>query len=224
MTKTIRLFTVALLASLAMSGAASAAITDPAGDFLASYTGAKTADLDIVSASVTFNGANFNLSATANGALGGTPGAVYVFAINRGGGTARIAGEPGLIFDALGVLFPSGDETVVVFNAPGPPSLVADFPTGATISGSTISAVIPLSLLTPNGVTPENYAFSMWVRNRVNPAADGGITELADFAPDASTFKATPVPEPASWALMMGGFGLIGGALRRRARLHSRPA
>ena len=27
---------------------------------------------------------------------------------------------------------------------------------------------------------------------------------------------AQPVPEPASWALMLGGFGLIGGALRRR--------
>jgi len=27
---------------------------------------------------------------------------------------------------------------------------------------------------------------------------------------------AAPVPEPASWALMIGGFGIIGGALRRR--------
>ena len=26
-----------------------------------------------------------------------------------------------------------------------------------------------------------------------------------------------PVPEPASWALMLGGFGLVGAALRRRA-------
>jgi len=28
---------------------------------------------------------------------------------------------------------------------------------------------------------------------------------------------AGPVPEPASWALMVGGFGLVGGAMRRRA-------
>ena len=33
-----------------------------------------------------------------------------------------------------------------------------------------------------------------------------------------STEAATsPAPEPASWALMLGGFGLIGGAMRRRA-------
>ncbi len=32
------------------------------------------------------------------------------------------------------------------------------------------------------------------------------------FAPNA----VAPVPEPASWAMMVGGFGLLGGALRRR--------
>jgi hypothetical protein len=33
---------------------------------------------------------------------------------------------------------------------------------------------------------------------------------------------AAPAPEPASWVMMLGGFGLIGGALRhqRRARVH----
>jgi hypothetical protein len=29
------------------------------------------------------------------------------------------------------------------------------------------------------------------------------------------------VPEPASWAMMIGGFGLIGGAMRRRRGLGS---
>lgn len=35
------------------------------------------------------------------------------------------------------------------------------------------------------------------------------------------TFSATitAVPEPANWALMIGGFGLVGGAMRRRARV-----
>ncbi|HEX8445326.1 MAG TPA: FxDxF family PEP-CTERM protein [Sphingomonas sp.] len=31
-------------------------------------------------------------------------------------------------------------------------------------------------------------------------------------------FSVAAVPEPASWALMIGGFGLVGGAMRRRAK------
>ena len=44
-----------------------------------------------------------------------------------------------------------------------------------------------------------------------------------DFVPVAATFAIVPgddavaaVPEPASWALMIGGVGLVGGAMRRR--------
>lgn len=33
-----------------------------------------------------------------------------------------------------------------------------------------------------------------------------------------ATFSAAPVPEPASWALMIGGFGLVGAAIRRSAK------
>lgn len=32
-----------------------------------------------------------------------------------------------------------------------------------------------------------------------------------------NTAPATAVPEPASWALMIGGFGIAGGAMRRRS-------
>ena len=43
-----------------------------------------------------------------------------------------------------------------------------------------------------------------------------------DFmAIDDVTFTLTPVPEPTSWALMIGGFGLAGCALRRRRQLLS---
>ncbi|WP_254447449.1 PEPxxWA-CTERM sorting domain-containing protein [Sphingomonas sp. ID1715] len=43
------------------------------------------------------------------------------------------------------------------------------------------------------------------------------FTQVVNGSQDL-TFSATitPVPEPASWALMLGGFGLIGGVMRRR--------
>jgi hypothetical protein len=53
---------------------------------------------------------------------------------------------------------------------------------------------------------------------RVLSLAEGGPSPNAmqfDFIDVQAT---APVPEPASWAMMIGGLGLAGGALRRRAR------
>ena len=43
---------------------------------------------------------------------------------------------------------------------------------------------------------------------------DGLNSEVADFAPDAGGFKAS-VPEPASWAMLLFGFGAAGVAAGR---------
>ncbi|WP_185965043.1 PEPxxWA-CTERM sorting domain-containing protein [Glacieibacterium frigidum] len=51
--------------------------------------------------------------------------------------------------------------------------------------------------------------FSGQLDNRA--LAGGGNTLTFDVAPPVGG-----VPEPASWALMIGGFGLVGGAMRRR--------
>ncbi|WP_223799135.1 PEPxxWA-CTERM sorting domain-containing protein [Sphingomonas nostoxanthinifaciens] len=52
------------------------------------------------------------------------------------------------------------------------------------------------------------------------------ITIGSFMAEDADGFKysitisnAPAVPEPASWAMMVGGFGVVGGAMRRRQRV-----
>jgi len=42
--------------------------------------------------------------------------------------------------------------------------------------------------------------------------ASSGLTVVYDYEPNATT----PLPEPASWALMLGGFGAVGYGLRRR--------
>nr|WP_315384328.1 PEPxxWA-CTERM sorting domain-containing protein [uncultured Sphingomonas sp.] len=41
---------------------------------------------------------------------------------------------------------------------------------------------------------------------------------LSFYAPSPSSFRAQLVPEPASWALIIGGFGMTGAALRRRRK------
>jgi len=52
-------------------------------------------------------------------------------------------------------------------------------------------------------------------------AVVGGPTSNAYFGPNLLA-SAAGVPEPASWALMIGGFGMAGGALRRRGAARTR--
>jgi hypothetical protein len=61
--------------------------------------------------------------------------------------------------------------------------------------------------LTFTGIDPGSYNFS------INALVDGGIIATET---DAFTVTGGGVPEPASWALMIGGFGLAGATLRRR--------
>lgn len=55
---------------------------------------------------------------------------------------------------------------------------------------------------------------------------DGVLTaqEIASLNGDPFVPETSAVPEPASWAMMIGGFGLIGAALRRRERVTVRYA
>jgi len=43
-----------------------------------------------------------------------------------------------------------------------------------------------------------------------------GSQEYPEFALDNVVLNAGAVPEPATWTLMIGGFGMIGGGMRRR--------
>jgi hypothetical protein len=193
------------------------AATDPLADFLATYTGAQSGDLDIASVTATFDGSNFNLGATMNGAVGSSPGSLYVWGINRGAGIPRLnllstpALDPTVRWDSLAVLLPNGTLRVVTFPAAGAPT-ITPIAGGAVVNGNSISASVPFALLPTRGYDPGSYTFQLWSRLRVNPAADGFNSEIADFGPRVFA----SVPEPASWALMIAGFGAIGTATRRR--------
>jgi hypothetical protein len=209
----------AVAALLAGTPALATTAVDPSDDFLATYTGPQLPELDILSVSARRDATSVSLSATLAGAVGGSPGAIYVWGINRGAGTARLTlGAPsvgaGILFDSVFVMFPDGLGRVVTFPAAGAPT-ITNLPGAITVDGDTISGSIPFALLPSRGFDPADYGYSMWVRQRANPLVDGTNIELADFAPDASSFTAS-VPEPASWTMMIAGFGFVGGALRRQ--------
>jgi hypothetical protein len=212
-------------------------VSDLPGDVLPSYTGPAAPDLDVTSVTALFDGANFRLSATMNGDIGTTPNGIYVWGVDRGAGTDLLAHPTsltdtstpvgqGVNFDAFIVLNTTGADGLVVRLGPADLTHPLDpvHPTGAntlpagfvSFSGRTINAIIPLSMLPGQGFTnPFDYGFNMWPR--INDISSN--LHVTDFAPDHTTFKAGAVPEPATWALMISGFGLLGTALRRRRLL-----
>lgn len=91
-------------------------------------------------------------------------------------------------------------------------------PISLTLNGSTITSAFvstgAYEVYWPNGtikyqftpIVAENSHVSLFIRARVDPV----------WAGDHVTLSVEAVPEPATWALMVAGFGFAGGALRRR--------
>jgi len=79
--------------------------------------------------------------------------------------------------------------------------------------------VIPPTSLVPGGAPPGS--------NTPPPGGGGGIVVPPGTTdtPSVPTTPVTPaVPEPATWAMMLVGFAMVGWAIRRDKRTASRPA
>jgi hypothetical protein len=210
--------TLAAAAALVLSAPAiaEAAILDPQGDFLPSYAGPAAGDLDLLEVSARLGPADVGFEAVVNGVVGTTSGGFVAFGVNRGAGTPGLfqVTDPKIgahaLHDAVVLLRPNLTGTVVLIGAGGALTFTNLAPGAITVAGDTISGLVPLGLLPSNGFAPEDYTFVAWTRS-----GPGSNALVADFAPDARTFAAQ-VPEPASWALMILGFGTAGGAMRRR--------
>src|SRR5215217_5842590 len=187
------------------SVSANAEVLDPAGDFLATYTGPQNGDLDALALSVTFTSSGVTLSSTVNGTIGTTSGSAFIWGVDRGSGTDRLitsgppaVGPADLLLDAVVRLESGGGGRVMTFPTVGPPVTTLLDPSTIVISGSTITTTIPFDVLFSTGFEPEDYTYAFWTRSAL-----GSQEFIADLAPDGGGIRASAVPEPASWAMMI---------------------
>lgn len=182
-------------------------VTDPANDFLPSYIGPKNGDMDALSSEVTFNPANdtFTFTGTVNAPVGTTQNAAWVWGLDRGKGTERFlpAFGAGVKFDSVVALFANQTGSFIDLVAGTPPT---SLPAGSVhVSGNTISATVPLSMLPSEGFGAQGYTWNFWPE-----AILAQPSYVSDFAPDARNAALTVVPEPSSLALLVAGTALVG--------------
>ena len=198
-----------LTSMIAATPANAATVFDATNDFLPTYTaGPKLADLDVTSFSVGFNSSLnfFTLGATFAGDIDPSTGGIYVFGVNTGTGTIRpfaALGQPNVIFNQAITIRKDGTGSI---------GATALDPNMISIVGNILTARIPLALLPSTGFVPTEYGFNLWPR-----FGTGNNNQITDFSPENATLAAA-VPEPATWGLMLAGFGLIGWAMRSRRK------
>ena len=185
-------------------------MSDPTGDFLPSFAGPVSPDLDVTSFSVSLDSSstNFNIGAVFAGDINPALAGFYVIGIDTGTGAIKpfaSIGEPNVIFNQVIIVQKNGTATV------GSTSLTT------LLSGNQFIVSVPVALLPSTGFTPANFGFNIW------PRAGTTVTnnsQISDFAPNNALMSVngilSAVPEPASWLSMLLGFGLIGAAMRVR--------
>jgi hypothetical protein len=185
-------------------------VNDGPGGFIPTFAGTQSPDIDILTASLSLSGSNLLFSATLNGTIGTATGTTYVLGIDRGLSTRNFSavGLGGVTFDS--VLTVTGTGTLGGTDFVTNTAISAPF----QISGSNLTAVIPLSLLPVVGsfTSADQFGWNFWTRGNV-----AGNNGLADFAPDTSDARVV-TPLPAALPLFASGAGLLGFLSWRRKR------
>jgi hypothetical protein len=195
-------------------------IGDPAGDLLLTFIPgddpALHGDTDVISSEVFYNPTTnrFTFTGTHAADIGtskladGTPSAIYVWGLDRGQGTERLAAiVQNVLFDSVVVLAANGTGFFLDLINPGGPQAI----NGVQISGPTISADVDGALITSLGLfTPEDYTWNLWPRFILDNSLIFTDAAVSDFAPDQGNAALTivrAVPEPRG--LLLLGIGLL---------------
>ena len=141
----------------------------------------------------------------------------YSFTVDNSTFTFVGTGDP---FNPTAVQTAGGAEINTIFGAPtsyfidrgpvsfGPGMQYSPFSTATTIAYSNSFNFIGL-LAVSNGQDYYGYAFT----------TDSVLNSYAfETTPNTAISASSAVPEPSSWAMLIGGFGLVGGALRSRRK------
>ena len=169
---------------------------DARGDFLPSYAGPQDADLDarVADAVIDLQAGTITFVAILAGPIDTASGKFFVFGVDRGQGEVGrdlvfqgpLGGAPaigaGVRFDAAVGILANGQ--AVFFDALDP-VVVPLSGAEIRITGSEISATVPLSLFPSEGSDIEEYTFNFWPRSQVSLAN----TTVSDFAPDNSNAR-----------------------------------
>lgn len=145
---------------------------------------------------------------------------VAITAINPGDEVFNLTASNFLGFSVDALVDGTDFDGAGIFTAANNPNLQG--PPGSTTtasrngSGSVVRADFGSNGLEAAGQTSATYIFRTNATNYNTGGTfttqDGSVAQRANFAPAAA------VPEPATWALMLLGFGVIGTSMRRRRR------
>ncbi|WP_253201442.1 PEPxxWA-CTERM sorting domain-containing protein [Sphingomonas quercus] len=113
-------------------------------------------------------------------------------------------------------------EAILAFNSP----LIGNASTGGTATYGVFGRLVGGSLIWDNPVQQfsgdNGELFTVTFSNLIGVTFGGNalatVTIHLDNVPDA---PAAAVPEPATWAMMLAGFGLVGAGLRRRTAVRA---
>ncbi len=164
-----------------------APFSDPRGDILPTYTGGVLPGMDVVAHKVTLDGDRMVFFGKMAGRVAQTQevGALYLFGVDRGRGTARFLPSPtsppvigpNVLWDSIVRINPDGTG---LFNNSLMGVVTPLDPADIKISGNHFTASVPLRIMLPGATRPpEEWTYNLWPRNGI-----GRNVQVSDLAPD----------------------------------------